>query len=75
MNKNFIDELVNEAQYWEKKIAHIDKIIDIILNDCLIVEKNCDMQISELRKGFAHIQGLCNGIKRHINFKKEDDNL
>ncbi len=54
-------------------INHINEIIGIIQNDCVILldKKNMgediDSEFLQLMKGIAHIQGLCNGLKKHID--------
>ena len=62
---------------YERTLAHIEEVLGIILNDCEIMLdlKNLDNSHYEraltLHKGVAHIQGLCNGVKKHIDKLKE----
>jgi len=53
---------------------HVLDVVGIIQNDCdiLLEEKNINddnsMEIRELKKGIAHIQGLCYGLKKVIDY-------
>lgn len=65
--QRFAKAIIDKIKGKEK---HILEVIGIIQNDCAIIDSDKDISVSELRIGFAHIQGLCRGLKMFIEYKK-----
>lgn len=51
----------------EELLIHIEEIIGIIQNDCqIMLDEKGYSKISIYQVGVAHVQGLCNGLKKRI---------